>query len=81
MATPYLISGVGGRTFSRYEIIQLTYLSRRLCLALFLVSLEVSIVSTSLVAITNDLQGFGQFSWLVTAYLLTYTGMGLFMFP
>jgi MFS family permease len=46
----------------------------RLCLALFLVSLEVSIVSTSLVAITNSLQGFSQSSWIVTAYLLTYTG-------
>lgn len=46
----------------------------RLCLAIFLVSLEVSIVSTSLVSITNSLQGFSQGTWIVTAYLLTYTG-------
>lgn len=31
-------------------------------------------MSTSLVAITNDLHGFSQSSWVVTAYLLTYFG-------
>ena len=31
-------------------------------------------MSTSLVAITNDLQGFSQSSWVITAYLLTYFG-------
>ena len=46
----------------------------RLCLAHFLASLEVSIVATSLVAITDDLQNFGESSWIVTAYMLTYTG-------
>lgn len=45
-----------------------------LCLAHFLSSLEVSIVATSLVAITDDLRGFSESSWIVTAYLLTYTG-------
>ncbi|PVH96850.1 drug resistance transporter [Periconia macrospinosa] len=44
-----------------------------LCLGIFLVNFEISIVSTSLVAITDDLKGFGQSSWVVTAYLLTYT--------
>ncbi|KAF7879093.1 hypothetical protein EAF04_000293 [Stromatinia cepivora] len=44
------------------------------CLGLFLPNFEVSIVSTSLVSITNDLKGFGQASWVVTAYLITYTG-------
>ncbi|CAD6570392.1 MAG: hypothetical protein ASARMPREDX12_003478 [Alectoria sarmentosa] len=45
-----------------------------LCLALFLASLEVSIVATSLIAITDDLQGFSESSWIVTSYMLTYTG-------
>lgn len=46
----------------------------RLCLAVFLASLEVSIVSTSLVAVTDDLKGFGYSSWIISAYMLTYTG-------
>ena len=31
-------------------------------------------MSTSLIAIVNSLQGFGQSGWVVTSYLLTYTG-------
>ncbi|GKZ95483.1 hypothetical protein AnigIFM59636_009490 [Aspergillus niger] len=34
--------------------------------------LEGTIVSTSLVAITDDLRGFGRSSWIITSYLLTY---------
>lgn len=41
---------------------------------LSLTTLEITIVSTSLVAITNDLHGFSQSSWVITAYLLTYFG-------
>lgn len=37
-------------------------------------NLEVSIVSTSLVAVTDDLQGFRRSNWIVTGYLVTYTG-------
>ncbi|KAH9987036.1 putative multidrug resistance protein fnx1 [Xylariaceae sp. FL0662B] len=44
-----------------------------LCLALFLVNLELTIIGTSLVSITNDLQDFVRASWVVTAYLMTYT--------
>ncbi|KAF9893068.1 hypothetical protein FE257_012479 [Aspergillus nanangensis] len=43
-------------------------------LSLFLTALESTIVSTTLVAITNDFGGFGQSSWIITAYLLTYAG-------
>ena len=46
----------------------------RLALALFLVNMEISIVTTSIVGITDDLQGFDQSSWLATSYLLTYVG-------
>ncbi|KUJ19543.1 MFS multidrug transporter-like protein [Mollisia scopiformis] len=45
-----------------------------LSLALFMAQMESSIVSTSLIAITNELQGFDKSSWILTAYLLTYTG-------
>lgn len=43
-------------------------------LSLFLSTLETTIVSTSLVSITNALDGFLYRDWVVTAYLLTYTG-------
>lgn len=46
-----------------------------LLFCLYLVNLETTIVSTSLVSITNNLQGFDRTSWVVTGYLITYTGM------
>ncbi|KAI0161912.1 drug resistance transporter EmrB/QacA subfamily [Hypoxylon sp. FL1284] len=49
-------------------------LSSALCLSLFLSMLETTIVSTSLISITNALGGFEQRDWVVTAYLITYTG-------
>lgn len=45
-----------------------------LSLALFLTGIEATIVSTSLVTIVNDLENSEQSSWIVTSYLLTYTG-------
>lgn len=36
--------------------------------------MEIPIVTTSIVGVTNDLQGFSESSWLTTAYLLTYVG-------
>ncbi|KAK3321991.1 putative efflux pump antibiotic resistance protein [Apodospora peruviana] len=45
-----------------------------LLLCLYLVNLEVTIVSTSLVSIANDLSGFDKTNWIVTGYLITYTG-------
>ncbi|KZF22095.1 drug resistance transporter EmrB/QacA subfamily [Xylona heveae TC161] len=49
-------------------------LTAGLWIALFLSTLETTIVSTSLVSITNALNGFFIRDWIVTAYLLTYTG-------
>ena len=48
---------------------------KSLCVGLFLATLEISIVSTALVNITDGLRMFGQGNWIVTAYLLTYTGI------
>ena len=46
---------------------------------MFLATLELSLVSTSLVAITDSLQGFDRVSWVVTAYFLTYSGMVVYV--
>ncbi|PQE07474.1 major facilitator superfamily transporter protein [Rutstroemia sp. NJR-2017a BBW] len=45
-----------------------------LSLSVFLPCMEVSIVSTSLITISDDLGDYSQSNWVVTAYLLTYTG-------
>ncbi|RYP49219.1 hypothetical protein DL768_005036 [Monosporascus sp. mg162] len=42
---------------------------------LFLVQTEISIVTTSLVAITRDLGGFDTASWVLSSYLLGYVGV------
>lgn len=57
-------------------IILLTRIFVSVVLSLFLVNLEVSIVSTSLVAISNELHGFSKTSWIITGYLITYMGDG-----
>ncbi|RGP61088.1 hypothetical protein FLONG3_10643 [Fusarium longipes] len=49
-------------------------LTAALWLSLFLSTLETTIVSTSLVSITDALNGFILRDWIVTSYLLTYTG-------
>ncbi|EWZ27882.1 hypothetical protein FOZG_18417 [Fusarium oxysporum Fo47] len=49
-------------------------LSAALWISLFLSTFETTIVSTSLVSITNALNGFILRDWIVTSYLLTYTG-------
>ncbi|KAK2591704.1 hypothetical protein QQS21_010589 [Conoideocrella luteorostrata] len=49
-------------------------ISAGLGLGLFLVNFEVTVMGTALVLISNDLQDFARGSWVVTAYLLTYTG-------
>ncbi|KAF3767244.1 MFS general substrate transporter, partial [Cryphonectria parasitica EP155] len=53
---------------------RLYLLTFALCLSLLLSGLETTIVSTSLVSITNALGGFDQRDWVVVSYLLTYTG-------
>lgn len=52
----------------------ITDISASLCLSLFLSTIETTIVSTALVAITNALNGFVKSNWIVTSYLLTYAG-------
>ncbi|KAH6665804.1 major facilitator superfamily domain-containing protein [Halenospora varia] len=45
-----------------------------LCLALLLATLDTTIISTSLITIASDLGHFDKASWIVVAYLLTYSG-------
>lgn len=47
----------------------------RLLIGFFLSNLDVTIVSSALTGITDDLQGFEKRSWIITGYLATYTGM------
>ncbi|POR31012.1 Putative MFS-type transporter [Tolypocladium paradoxum] len=49
-------------------------LTAGLCVSLLLSTLETTIVSTSLVSIVDALHGFDKGGWVVTSYLLTYTG-------
>src|SRR5215217_448669 len=46
-----------------------------LMLALFLVALDQTIVGTALPKIIADLEGFEQYPWVTTAYLLASTAM------
>jgi MFS family permease len=41
-------------------------------IALFLTNLEIPIVTTSVVAITDDIGGFDKAGWLISSYLLGY---------
>jgi MFS family permease len=50
-------------------------MSGRLLLGLLFSSLDASIVSTSLVAISSDLSNFVDAPWVVLSYLLAYLGM------
>ena len=47
----------------------------RLLIGFFLSNLDVTIVSSALTSITDDLKGFEKRSWIITGYLATYTGM------
>lgn len=53
---------------------RLFFITSGLLIFLFLVNMEVSIVSTALVSITTDLGGFSETSWIVTGFLASYTG-------
>ncbi|KAJ6188408.1 hypothetical protein N7519_003316 [Penicillium mononematosum] len=48
--------------------------SRKLLIGFFLSNLDVTIVSSALTSITDDLEGFEKRSWIITGYLATYTG-------
>lgn len=43
-------------------------------MCLFLTNLEIPIVSTALISITDDLSGLDKVYWITTAYMLGYVG-------
>lgn len=47
---------------------------------LFLVQIETTIVTNSLVAISNDIGGFDTASWVISSYLLGYVGTQMSFF-
>lgn len=42
---------------------------------MFITNMEIPVLITALVAITEDLGGFGDVSWVLSSYLLGYVGM------
>src|SRR5579864_6398803 len=56
--------------FSRSEIVSIL---SGLMLAMFLASLDQTIVATSLSTMARDLQGWALMSWVVSAYLVAST--------
>jgi MFS family permease len=56
------------------ETTSLALTDKRLCLGLLLSVLESTITSTALISITDALNGSHKSGWVVTAYLLTYSG-------
>ncbi|KAI1305648.1 putative multidrug resistance protein fnx1 [Xylaria venustula] len=64
----------------QYEIVYIQgtrfwFICVAIAIMMFLVNLEVPVVITSLVAITNDLRGFDNVGWVVSSYLLGYVGV------
>ncbi|KAK4206793.1 major facilitator superfamily domain-containing protein [Rhypophila decipiens] len=45
-----------------------------LSICIFLSTVEIAIVSTSLITISADLNGFNKSNWIITAYLCAFTG-------
>jgi hypothetical protein len=43
-------------------------------MVMFMVTFEIPVVATSVVAINNDLGGADHRTWLLTSYLLGYVG-------
>ncbi|KAF5877909.1 putative mfs multidrug transporter protein [Botrytis fragariae] len=48
-------------------------LALSLSICMLLVNIELTVVSTALTSITNDLHGFDKTGWIVTGYLVTYS--------
>lgn len=59
---------------------KLYLINASLMISLFVVQLDSSIISTSVVSITDDLGGYDKSSWLFTAFLITFCGMYI-IFP
>lgn len=54
---------------------RLTRCLNSVAIMMFITNMEIPVLITALVAITEDLGGFGDVSWVVSSYLLGYVGM------
>ncbi|THV49260.1 hypothetical protein BGAL_0204g00150 [Botrytis galanthina] len=52
---------------------KLYLLTLSLSLCMLIGTIELTVISTSLTSITNDLHGFNKTGWIVTGYLVTYS--------
>ena len=59
----------------RYPAVELTCCLDSIATMMFITSMEIPVLITALVAITENLGGFGDASWVVSSYLLGYVGM------
>ncbi|OKL63826.1 hypothetical protein UA08_01090 [Talaromyces atroroseus] len=62
-------------TFLKGWRLYITTLGLMVCL--YLVNVETTVVSTSLITIANGFHSFNRTSWIVTGYLITYTGFNI----
>lgn len=46
----------------------------RIGIMMFITNMEVPVLITALVSITEDLGGFGDVGWVLSSYLLGYVG-------
>lgn len=67
------------------SVCECTLTLQRISVMYFLAGMDMTIASTSLVAITNDLGNFERASWILTSYSLGYIGkepmLYLFLVP
>ncbi|KAM0131600.1 hypothetical protein ACHAO1_007201 [Botrytis cinerea] len=70
-----MISGSDGVDFQYLKGLRLHLITAAICMTLFLTNLEIPIVTTALISITNDLHHFGQDNWIISAYMLGYVSM------
>ncbi|KAF2492665.1 MFS general substrate transporter [Lophium mytilinum] len=68
---------VGGSALERTHLTgwRLHLVTLCVCCSVFLPNFEVTVVSTALVDISNDLRAFSRTGWVIVAYLTTYTGL------
>jgi len=64
-----------GNTTVYLKGLRLHLITAAVCVSLFLTNLEIPIVTTSLISITNDLHSFSDTSWIISSYMLGYVSM------
>ncbi|KAF7914938.1 hypothetical protein BELL_0327g00030 [Botrytis elliptica] len=70
-----IVNGSDEVDFKYLKGLRLHLVTAAICMTLFLTNLEIPIVTTALISITNDLHHFGQDNWIISAYMLGYVSM------